>query len=326
MTAAGAAAGAGATGRVVALGESMGVVRSTEPGGFAIESAASVGFGGVESNVVIAASRLGVPSVWVSRVGDDVLGRRIVRELRAEGVEVRAVVDAEAPTGLLVKNQPRPGRTEVSYYRAGSAASRLSPADVTRLELREGDILHLTGITLALSASAREAVLAATDAARAAGARVSFDVNHRSRLWSADEARPFYRKLVARADLLFAGDDEAALVLGSSDAPEALAHALASLGAGEVVVKLGDRGAGSLVEGVWRERGVEKVAVVDTVGAGDAFVGGYLAAVLQGADPQARLDLAARNGAAACTHPGDWEGSATLRELAAGSAGDPVAR
>jgi len=313
--------------RLVTIGESIAVVRSTAPGGFALDGSAQLSVGGAESNVAIAARRLGTPTCWVSRVGDDAIGRRILRELRAEGVDVRAMVDPTAPTGLLLKDSPRPGTTQVQYYRAASAASRLDADDIDRAELRATDLLHLTGITPALSESAERAVFAAVGAARAADARVSFDVNHRSRLWSAAVARPVYRRLVAAADVVFAGDDEAALVLDAdvADGPETLARELAALGPAEVVMKLGDRGAGSLIGGRWTARPAAPVTVIDTVGAGDAFAGAYLAGMLQGLDAATRLELGVRNGAAACTHPGDWEGTATHAELAVRT-GDTVIR
>lgn len=311
--------------RLVTMGESLGAVRSTQPGGFALGEGAALGVGGAESNVAIAASRLGIAATWVGRVGDDVVGSRIVRDLRAEGVDVRVVVDRTAPTGLLLKNQARPGRVDVAYYRAGSAASKLSPADVERAEITSADLLHVTGITPALSATASAAVFSAVETARDRGAVVSFDINHRSRLWSADAARSTYQRLVASADIVFASDDEAALTLGGDGTPRELADGLRALGAHTVVIKLGDRGAGSLVDGEWRERAAARVAVVDTVGAGDAFVGAYLAATLLELDLDERLRLAVENGAAACTHPGDWEGSARLDELTSPS-GDPVRR
>ncbi|GGI44042.1 2-dehydro-3-deoxygluconokinase [Agromyces flavus] len=316
------------SGGVLTIGEGLGVLRTRGFGSLAHEPDLVVGTGGAEGNVAIGLARLGTPVTWLGRVGDDGLGTRVVRELRAEGVAVVAPVDPAAATGLLIKESPSPGRTVVTYHRAGSAGSRLSPSDLEPVDLEGFDLLHVTGITPALSASARAAIDAAVDGARAAGVRVSFDVNHRRSLWpDAAAAAECYRSLASRADLVFAGDEEAALVTGLADAaPAALARAIAGLGPTEVVVKLGDRGALALGDGAVAERPAVPVGVVDTVGAGDAFVAGYLAARLAGEPVAARLDLAVRTGAAACTHPGDWEGFPTRRDLDRRPGQDPVAR
>lgn len=315
------------SGRIVTLGESLAVLRTTELGSLAQIGELAVGTGGAEGNVAIGAARLGAPVAWFGRVGDDGLGRRLVRELRAEGVQVHAIVDASATTGLLLKETPSPGRTTITYYRAGSAGSRLSPGDLA-LGLTSDDIMHVTGITPSLSASARAAVLHAVALAENAGATVSYDVNHRTRLWNNEEAVPVHRELVARADIVFAGDDEARLVTGStSEEPRALADALAELGPAEVVIKLGADGALVLMDGIeLRQPAIALPHVVDTVGAGDAFVAGYLSERLADLPLAERLVTAVRAGAAACLHPGDWEGALTRAELATLDSGDPVSR
>jgi len=318
--------GVPAGGRIVTLGESLGVLRAAQVGSLAHVGALVVGTGGAEGNVAIGAARLGTPVMWIGRVGDDGLGRRITRELRAEGIDVRATVDTLAPTGMLIKENPTPGRSRVTYYRAGSAGSKLSPTDLDGITLSAADIVHLTGITPALSDSAAAAVRRAIEMARAAGATVSYDVNHRSKLWSSVEASRVHRDLVSQADVVFAGDDEARLVLGSDSVdPGALAAGLASLGPREAVVKLGPGGALALVDGeVFARSALALETVVDTVGAGDAFVAGYLAERLAGASPAVSLATAVATGAAACLHPGDWEGAPTRAELFAD--GGPVER
>lgn len=349
-----AAGGAGSSpvhGPIVTLGESMALVRSAEPGTFAQVHELRLGIGGAEANVAIGLSRLGTPAVWLGRVGDDSLGRRIERELHAERVAVHAVVDPGAPTGLMLKESPTPGSTVVHYYRAGSAGSRLGPGDLDALGpvgIARAALLHVTGITPALSASARAAVDAAVDRAVAAGVPVSFDVNHRSRLWADSSYVEVYRSLAARATIVFAGDDEAALLVGggtssSAAAPSssgavsgstppltdarALAEAIASLGPSTVVIKRGALGAAALDQGSWLEVAPVPITPVDTVGAGDAFVAGWLAEWHAGLGPDARLATAAKAGAFACLHPGDWEGLPTRRDLAGlGAGGDPVRR
>jgi 2-dehydro-3-deoxygluconokinase len=313
---------------VLTLGEGLGVLRTRGLGSLAHESDLVVGTGGAEGNVAIGLARLGTPVTWLGRVGDDGLGTRVVRELRAEGVTVVAPIDPAAATGLLIKETPAPGRTVVTYHRAGSAGSRLSPGDLDLVDIAEFELVHVTGITPAVSETAHATIDTVVDRARAAGVPVSFDVNHRSSLWTdAAAASVVHRSIAARADLVFAGVDEAALLTGLADAaPADLARAIAALGPAEVVVKLGEHGALALVDGVVHERAAVPVAVVDTVGAGDAFVAGYLAARLAGESVDGRLDLAVRTGAAACTHPGDWEGFPTRRDLERQVGGDPVSR
>jgi 2-dehydro-3-deoxygluconokinase len=206
-------------GAVVTIGESMALL--TVPAGRQLRGGASapVGFGGAESNVAIGLARLDVPVSWVSRVGDDAFGSLITRELRGEGVQVLSAVDGQAPTGLMVKEHRYGTPWRVRYYRAGSAASRLDPADLDTGAVTDAitaaRVLHLTGITAAISPSALATVRRAIDIARAAGTVVSFDVNHRSALWSDAQAAPVLAQLCGSADLVFAGEAEAALVLGA---------------------------------------------------------------------------------------------------------------
>ncbi|HBS73147.1 MAG TPA: sugar kinase [Microbacterium sp.] len=315
------------TGLVLTLGESMGLVRAVEPGRLELVSTMTLGFGGAESNVAIALARLGVPVRWVGRVGADGVGRRIARELRAEGVDVVALEQHDAPTALMLKNTVA-GMTVVSYYRKGSAGSMLDPSDVERLDLSGVALVHVTGITLAISESARQATRRLVVRAREAGGLVSFDVNHRSALWAADVAAAQYRELVADVDIVFAGADEAELVLGAREEPARLARGLRALGPREVVVKLGEAGCHALSAESTVDQAAYSVNVVDTVGAGDAFVAGYLAELLAGSPLETRARTAVLAGAMACTSPGDWEGAASARELEelATRGADPVKR
>lgn len=310
---------------IVTLGETMGLLRTTELGSLAQLQELRAGIGGAESNVAIGLARLGIPVTWLGRVGDDALGRRIVRELRAEGVTTEAVVDAEAPTGVMLKEQPAPGRSVVQYYRTGSAGSRLTPTDLDALDIEQSALLHITGITAALSEQARATVHAAAARAAAAGVPISFDVNHRSRLWRDEAWRAEYLALARHADIVFAGEDEAALLAPGLREPAELAAAIAELGPRTVVIKRGAAGAAALDAGTWYEQSAVPITPVDTVGAGDAFVAGWLAEWHRDASPAGRLAVAVRAGAHACLHPGDWEGLPFRRELLA-SGGDPVSR
>jgi len=312
--------------RVVTAGETMALLRAETLGRIEHLDHLRLGIGGAESNVAVGVVRLGGSARWIGRVGADGLGRRVVRELRAEGVEVCARVDADAPTGLMIKTTPTGGSTRVEYHRAGSAGSRLHPDDLRDDVLADAGVLHVTGITPALSATAAQTVRELVGRARADGVPISFDVNHRSALWSASAAAPVYRELLSQADVAFAGEDEAALIVGAAPALE-LARRLRELGPAEVVVKRGAAGAVAVTpEGAWEMPAVP-VTVVDTVGAGDAFVAGYLFEMLRGGDIVQRLHTAVACGASACGGPGDWESLPTYAELGAlGGGGDPVTR
>jgi 2-dehydro-3-deoxygluconokinase len=180
--------------------------------------------------------------------------------------------------------------------------------------VRAAGVLHVTGITPALSPSARAATFAAVEEAHGAGVPVSLDVNHRAALWTADEAGPVLAELAARADVLFAGEDEAGLLGAEGDA-EAVVRRLAALGPAVAVLKRGARGALAALDGDLVHVPAHAVTAVDPVGAGDAFVGGYLAELLLGADAKTRLQTAAACGAFAVTVPGDWEGLPSRRDL-----------
>jgi 2-dehydro-3-deoxygluconokinase len=313
------------TGAVVTLGETMGLLRAASIGSLEHVSDFQLHIGGAESNVAIGVARLGRPAVWMGRVGDDGVGRRVLRELRAEGVGAGAVVDPEARTGLMLKETPTSGRTRVSYYRAGSAGSRIGIDDLDFDAIESAGVLHVTGITLALSESAEQAVFAAIGAAVAAGVPVSFDVNHRPALWGDRDPAPLYRRVAERSTIVFAGADEAELLVGSGS-PEQLAARIADLGPAQAIVKLGEDGCVASIDGEALSAPAEKITPLDTVGAGDAFVAGYLVALLDGLAPADRLRQGARCGAFACLGPGDWESLPRRADLDAFGSGDPVIR
>ncbi|MFF7312348.1 PfkB family carbohydrate kinase [Streptomyces sp. NPDC008137] len=273
---------------------------------------------GAESNVAVGLARLGHRVRWAGRVGADELGALVLRTLRAEGIDIShaATDDAGRPTGLLL-TEPRLGTlTRVSYYRTGSAGSALTPAGVLPALASGTRVLHLTGITPALSASAAETVLAAATTARDAGITVCLDVNYRSRLWTTDRARAALRPLLAHTDLLVASEDELPLVLRQPAAgePEAV-QSLLDAGVREVIVKRGAHGATVVSADGTADRAARQVDAVDLVGAGDAFVAGYLSGLLDGADVPARLHRAVTTAAFAVATRGDWEGLPTRDEL-----------
>jgi len=310
---------------VVTFGETMALIRADTPGPLAHAHGLSLGIGGSESNFSIALARLGTSVTWIGRVGQDSFGDLVLRELKAEDVHTVVHRDPSAPTGLMVKERRTQEHLKVWYYRAGSAGSRLSPDDIPAETVSGARLLHVTGITPALSPTALAAALHAVDCARAAGVLVSFDVNYRSGLWTADDAAPVLRGLAEKADLVFAGSDEGAIVVGPGDV-SAMAQRFADLGPKQVVIKRGTAGAYALIDGVGYEQDAIPVNALDSVGAGDAFVAGYVAELLAGLAPAERLATAVRVGAFACLVPGDWEGMPRRSELALLDATEPVRR
>lgn len=302
---------------LVTFGETMALLSPPGVGLLRHAQALNLSVGGSESNVAIGARRLGARSAWIGRVGDDELGQRIVREIRGEGVDVRAIVDPDAPTGLMIKARRSQAHAQLWYYRAKSAGSRLQPADLDAGLIESAEILHVTGITLALSDSARAAVEHACRIARRGGTLISLDLNYRQALWKPADFGAALRKLIPSVDIVFCSPHECAYVVGEeTGAPDAQARALARLGPMHSVIKLGDRGAVALVDGTIYRRDAYQVPVVDTVGAGDAFVAGWLAEYLRDpADVTAMLATASACGAYACTVAGDWEGAPSRGEL-----------
>lgn len=311
--------------KVVTAGEAMGLVATTDDGLFAVGGAARVGFCGSETNVAIGLARLGIDVTWVSRLGDDTFAGLIRRTLAAEGVTVVAGTDRGRPTGLMTKESRTPSHQVVTYRRAGSPASFLSPADLPDDLLDDADLVHVTGILPALSASAAHTTRHLVAEARRRGIPVSLDVNHRSKLWSRAAAEETLRPLVADADVLFASVDEAELFVHGSNDLEELARGLQALGPSEVVLTRGGDGALAF-DGTLHVADAIEVPVVDTLGAGDAFVAGYLAERLGGDDLPARLRTGTIAGAFACMSSSDWQGAPTRAELTLLDAVDPVGR
>ncbi|GAA2541128.1 sugar kinase [Winogradskya consettensis] len=306
---------------LLTFGETMGVVAADTIGRLEHARGFTFGIGGAESNVALGVARLGGDAVWIGRIGPDAAGDLIEHRLRAGGVRAVTIRDTSF-TGLMVKHRRTGSVLHVDYHRAGSAGSRLAPADIPVETVREASILHVTGITPALSDTARAAVFQAVETAQAAHVPVSIDINYRSKLWSRYDASPVLMDLITRADVVFAGPDEAALVV---DGPPL--KGLAALGPSEVVIKDGARGCEALIGGEHYALPALSVTVVDPVGAGDAFVAGYLTERLAGAGADSRLRTAIAAGAFAVTVPGDCEGMPSREDLGLlVAASDNVAR
>jgi 2-dehydro-3-deoxygluconokinase len=273
---------------IVALGEPMvefNQARAQEPDAYIR------GFGGDTSNMAIAAARLGAGVAYVTCVGDDAFGR-LFRELwAAEGIDTRGVaIDADAPTGVYFVAHGEHGH-EFSYLRAGSAASRMRPESLPADLIRGARLLHVSGISQAISASACDTVFAAIGIARAAGALVAYDPNLRLKLWPLARARATILATLPMCDWCLPSLDDARVLFDGADAA-AVVVACHRAGAPGVVLKLGADGC--VVSDGRRQQHLpaHRVQPLDATGAGDCFDGAFATRLLAGDDPFAAARFA----------------------------------
>jgi 2-dehydro-3-deoxygluconokinase len=241
------------------------------------------GFGGDTSNFAIAAARQGAAAGYVSALGDDSHGRMLRELWDREGVDHSAVAtDADAYTAIYFVTHDASGH-QFSFMRAGSAASRMKPSGLPRESIESAKVLHLSGISLAISASACDTAYAAIAMARAAGVQVCFDTNLRLKLWPIDRARAVMTDVMRRCDICLPSLDDVAAITGLSD-PDALVDHCLSLGAKIVALKLGARGA-LVADANQRHRlAPHPCRPVDATGAGDTFGGAFVARLVAGDD------------------------------------------
>ncbi|MEV1023811.1 sugar kinase [Streptomyces sp. NPDC050264] len=292
---------------VVALGESMVTFVPSVPGRLADVPSFERGIGGAESNLACVLAAGGHRARWVSRVGADGFGDHLVEAIGAYGVDVSGVRrDPTRPTGIYFRTagDRATDAHEVAYYRAGSAASAMSPATMDLDALRAGRILHLSGITAALSDDCLGLLRTLMETPGTPGPLLSFDVNHRPGLWAEPAAARVLLDLARHAGLVFVGEDEAEDAFGITGGPDAVRAALPEPEL--LVVKCGADGAIAYDRAGGRHfEPAPRVDVVAAVGAGDAFAAGFLSATLRGLPAADRLRHGHLWAAAALTVPGD---------------------
>ncbi len=270
---------------VTTFGEIM--LRFSVPAGERLETAAQLDMrpGGAESNLAALLARLGRRTAWLGALPANALGRLAANHLRMAGVDLSGV--QWRPEGRMgtyyVEFSAPPRPIQVIYDRANSCATQMSPASIEWDKLLDTRLLHLTGITPALSAGCRTAVAEAIVRARQAGVSVSFDVNYRQKLWGTEEAAEALAPLVRQADLLFCGHGDAQRLFGCSPDPSTALHELASKSNAQVVVmSAGSAGALGWWEGQVHQVNAVPVIIVDRLGAGDALAAGVLHGWLDG--------------------------------------------
>jgi 2-dehydro-3-deoxygluconokinase len=242
------------------------------------------GFGGDTSNFCVAAARQGVSTGFVSAVGDDRFGRLLLDLWSREDVDTANVrIDANAPTGVYFVSHGPDGHA-FDYLRAGSAASRYAPRDLPLAALAAARVLHLSGISVAISTSACDAAFAAIDHVRANGGQISFDTNLRLKLWPLARARAVMGEVLRATDICLPSWDDVAVLTGLDDR-DAIVDWLLARGPQVVALKLGKEGAYVATPGERRVVPGRVVAAVDATGAGDCFGGAFIARLVSGDDP-----------------------------------------
>ena len=277
---------------IVSLGECMVELFSEDP--IARAGSFHKAYGGDTLNTLVAAARLGASTGYVTRVGDDPFAPFLLESWRAEGIDVSHARLVEGFNGLYFISLLPGGEREFTYYRRGSAASTMTPADLDPAYIGGARVLHVSGISQAISPSCRDTVLAAVRLAREQGALVSYDPNLRRKLWfSLAEARAAMQEVLPFADIVLpSAPEEMTELLEVSSAEEGVERLWAA-GVGIVATKLGDNGCLLGYDG--RLVAIPPLvpeAVVDATGAGDAFDGAFLHGLVDGLSPEEAARLA----------------------------------
>jgi 2-dehydro-3-deoxygluconokinase len=288
--------------KVLTVGETMALLDPAAEGPPELGAEFRLRIGGTESNVAIGLARLGIDVIWVSRLGRDHFGDVVLEAIAAEGVDTRFVLRSDERTGLFAKARVR-GLTQVAYWREGSAASRLGPRDVPDDAFDSVRLVHLTGITMAISETGAALVVDLARRAKERGLTVTFDPNFRSALPdSPDAAAARQRAVLPYVDWYLCGEEEQRLLWGDEPVPV------------PCVVRVGARGAQVEGQTVPPARLVDEV--VDEVGAGDAFATGFIYGLLQGWPQRACAQAGNLIAAFALLGTGDWELLPRLEDVA----------
>lgn len=311
--------------KTLLLGEPMGLFAADQLGTLDKVDSFLLTTCGAELNVAIGIRRLEHAVSYMTKLGHDPFGRRIVNAMTAAGISTDMITYSDThPTGFMFKSMVSGGDPEIYYFRRGSAASTLCADDVIDLDLSGFDYIHLTGITPAISTSAREAVAILAKRAKAEGKIFSFDPNLRPQLWSSHrEMADCINSIAVQSDIFLPGIKEVQSIQCEEE-PERAADYYLSQGTGCVIIKLGARGAYyATAEERGYVPGFHIDTIVDTVGAGDGFAAGVLTARMEGLSLPEAVRRGCAVGAIQLTSRGDNDGLPTREELFAFMDGRP---
>jgi len=281
-------------------------------------------WGGDTSNVVVASARLGRSSGYITRIGNDSFGRGLMELWESNGVDTtNVIIDEESPTGMYFVSF-NGERHEFDYRRKDAAARKFGPADAEKISLEGVKIFHLSGISQAISRECLEASFVLIKRARALGAKISYDLNYRGKLWSSELARAVYLKTITDFADIVSFNEEEMEILSLQGSPVEAVMEVMNMGPGIVAFRRGSQGAIlGTNEGIFEGK-AKKVKVADTVGAGDAFTASLLCCNLENTGTQETLEFALRATALTCTATGSTEGQPTRKQVMDFSGGNPV--
>jgi 2-dehydro-3-deoxygluconokinase len=286
---------------IIAIGEPMFELSAEEEGSLSEVRHFIAGWGGDTSNFSIAASRAGGRVGYLTRLGDDAFGESFINLWQREGIDISFIVkDPDAFTAAYFISR-KGNQHHFTYFRKGSAASRMTPEFLPRDYIASAKLLHISGISQAISTGACDTIAAAITMARAAGLIISYDPNYRSKLWKLDRARDVVHETCRQADLIFPSLDEARLLTGL-ELPDEIARFYLELGPKVVVIKLGAEGALLATVDGYCTFPPNLVDAIDMSGAGDTFDGAFVARFIAGQPPAACVRFA--NASAAITTTG----------------------
>ncbi len=294
---------------IVTFGETMVLFTPDSTGLMRYANNYSRKFGGAESNFAIGLTRLGHKAGWISRVGDDELGKAMLSFIRGEGVDTSQVkIDQTAPTGIYFKELRNANEVRVNYYRKGSAASQMDKEDLDREYISKAKYIHISGITPALSDSCYEMVLEAIKIAKEHSVKIIFDPNLRRKLWNEEKARRVLLEIAAQADIILPGLDEGTFMFDETE-PEKLGQLFLNLGPSIVILKVGAEGAYYFTKEESKlVPGFQVKQVIDPVGAGDGFAAGFTSGLLNGFSIEKAVQRGNAVGALVTMVNGDVEG------------------
>lgn len=301
--------------KVFTLGDALITFNPSETGPLRYVPSFTRKVGGAELNFAIGCARLGLDTKWTSRLGGDEFGRVIYNFARGEGIDMSEVSLVENyPTSLNFKEIREDGSGKTFYYRYQSPMLTMEPEDITGKMFEGVELIHLTGVFLAINPKNLAIVKQVLKVAAQKEIRVSFDPNIRLKLWTLEQAKAAYTEILPFVDILLTGLDEIEMINGDAS-DQALEEFAERFAIEQLVIKDGGNGSRLYQEGNWYSKAAFQVKVMDTVGAGDGFDAGYIYSVLHGYAPEDALEFANGVGALVTTVSGDNEGLPYLQEV-----------